>query len=151
MLSRRWRDEFNAGRAAVRMAAARGRETPGPVPAHAPEPEIRRDHAGAAPAGHGDTGEVENLRALLAEVHELAELSQARIAELETELTAMHWRADRMADVLQIQGVRKMLHKVTHPDTHPGADEEQRRALTEASSKINAAYDLIDRTKDRKA
>jgi hypothetical protein len=128
----RWREEFNAGRAAVR-AGVRVREPVDPSP---------------APAGTPDVAEVGSLRALLGELREIAELSQARIAELETALTAMHWRAERLADALQVPGVKKVLVRLVHPDAHPDADEDQRRALTEASSKINAAYDLIDRAKD---
>jgi hypothetical protein len=148
MLSR-WRDEFNAGRAAVR-AAARGREMAGPSRTRSAEPATARGNAGGAPAAPPAAGHEESLRALLGEVREIAELSQTRIAELETELTATHWRADRVAEVLQLAGVRQMLLKVFHPDAHPGIDDEQRRALTEAISKINAAYDLTDRAKDQK-
>jgi len=148
MLSR-WRDEINAGRTAVRTAAARGERIPRPSWARAAEPETGRGNGGRPPpAAPPDAGEVESLRGLLGEVREIAMQSQARISELETELTATHWRADRVVDVLELPGVRKMLLKATHPDTHPGADEEQRRALTEASSKINAAYDLINRAKN---
>jgi len=146
----RWRAEFDAGRAAVR-AAAQGRERVEPVEPRRPriaELETRPDIAGGAPATLADAGDVEDLRALLGEVREIAELSQARIAELETELTATHWRADRVAEVLELPGVRRMLLRLLHPDAHAGADEEQRRALTEASGKVNAAYDLIDRAKE---
>ena len=131
----------------MRTSAARGQRLSRPSRARAAEPETGRGGAGGAPAASTDAAEGESLRGLLGELHQIAELSQARIAELETELTATHWRADRVAEVLQLPGVRKMLLKVTHPDSHPGADELQRRALTEASSKINAAYDLIDRDK----
>ena len=109
-----------------------------------PRPEAG-DDAEPAPASRTDAAEVESLRALLAELHELAELSQARIAELETQLTAAHYRADRFSDVLELQGVRRTLHRLTHPDAHPGATEEQLRALNEASRKLNAAYELLDR------
>ena len=89
MLGRRGREEFEAGRAAVRAAAARGRATIEPPPMPAPRPEAG-DNVEPAPASRTDDAEVESLRALLAEVHELAELSQARIAELEAQLTAAH-------------------------------------------------------------
>jgi hypothetical protein len=140
----RWREEFEAGRAAVRAAAARGRATIEPVPAPPLEPEPA-GNAETAPASRTDNAEVESLRALLAEVHELAELSQARIAELETQLTAAHYRAARFSDVLELQGVRRTLQRLTHPDAHPGATEEQLRALNEASRKINVAFELLDR------
>jgi hypothetical protein len=156
MLSR-WRAEFDAGRATVRMAARGGGRA---EPVEPPRPRIsfpdsldegeetRRGDAGAPAAPPLDA---EGLRILLGEVREIAELSQARIAELETELTAAHWRADRLTEVLELAGVRRMLLRLVHPDAHPGAGEDQRRALTEASSKINAAYDLIDRAKDKKS
>ena len=135
-----WRDEINAGRIAVRLAAARGDGTAAPSPRRDGASTEHAQAGAAAPA----SDEAQNLRALLNEVRELAELSQARIAELETELTATHWRADRFAEVLQLAGVRKVLLRVMHPDAHPEADETQRASLTEASSKINAVYDLID-------
>ena len=149
MLGRRSREEFEAGRAAVRAAAARGRATIAPTPAPAPVPEATGDIE-SAPVSRSDNADVESLRALLAELHELAEISQARIAELETQLTAAHYRADRFSDVLELQGVRRTLHRLTHPDAHPGATEEQLRALNEASRKLNAAYELLDRAGEQK-
>jgi hypothetical protein len=148
MLGRRGREEFEAGRAAVRAAAARARATIEPAPTLGPAPEIG-GNAEPTPASRPDNAEVESLRALLAEVHELAELSQARIAELESQLTAAHSRADRFSEVLELQGVRRTLHRLTHPDAHPGATEEQLRTLNEASRKINAAYELLDRAREQ--
>lgn len=141
----RWRDEFNAGRTAVRLAAARGQ---GAAARAQMRPPSRTTHGGSAGASVA-ADEVQNLRALLGELHQITELLQARIAELETELTATHWRAARSAEVLQLPGVRKVLVRVVHPDAHPEADEAQRAELTEAMGKINAAYDLIDRATDQ--
>jgi len=146
----RWRQDFDAGRQRVRDALD-GR-APRPQqrragPAGREEPFINavlydsappHDHAGEAAAM---AAEIDGLRALLAELGQLAEL---RIAELETLLTETTQRADCLAEVLRSPGVRKMLLGF-HPDRHPEADENQRRALTEAIAKINAAYDLIDR------
>lgn len=72
---------------------------------------------------------------LLAEVTASVE---ARIAEVEAE-------RDQLADVLQGPGVRKVLEKVLHPDTHAKAKPDQKDALTELSSKLHAAYDQIER------
>jgi hypothetical protein len=113
----------------------------------APRPEAG-DNAEPAPASRTDAAEVESLRALLAEVHEIAELSQARIAELEAQLAVAQSRADRFSEVLELQGVRRTLQRLTHPDAHPGATEEQLRTLNEASGKINAAYELLDRARE---
>jgi hypothetical protein len=77
---------------------------------------------------------------LLGEVTASAEQLQKRIAELETEPGVF-------AEVLLLPGVRKVLLKLVHPDAHPEADEDQRRALAEGSAKLNAAYDLIDKRK----
>jgi len=77
---------------------------------------------------------------LLADVTASAEQLQKRIAELETEPGVF-------AEVLLLPGVRKVLLKLFHPDTHPDADEDQRRVLTEGSGKVNAAYALIDKGK----
>ena len=150
MLGRRGREEFEAGRAAVRAAAARGGATIAPTSDAGAACQEAGDNAEPAPASRSDAAEVESLRALLAELHELAELSQARIAELETQLTAAHYRADRFGDVLELQGVRRTLRRLTHPDAHPGANEEQLRALNEASRKLNAAYELLDRAGEQK-
>jgi hypothetical protein len=139
----RWRQDFDAGRQRVRDA----------LDGRAPRPQQRARSDGreepfintvlydsAPPSGQaGETAameaEIAGLRALLAELGQLAE---ARIAELEHS-------ADCLAEVLRAPGVRKMLLGF-HPDRHPQADENQRRALTETIAKINAAYDLIDRT-----
>jgi hypothetical protein len=145
MPSRRWRDEFNAGRAAVRAAAAHGRSTASPRQPRA-EPQFGQHQAAGSPAG----SEAEILRSLVAELRDLGVASQARIAELEAQLTATHWRAARLAEALETPGARNVLLRMFHPDAHPNADDAQRAALTEAAAKINAAYDLIDRAKGAK-
>ena len=122
-----WREEFNQGRAAVREAAARGRETPE-----------------AGPAGP-EAGQEESLRALLGEVAEIAEQSQARNAELETELTASREFAAALAVAMQSPGMKKLLAKEYSPDAHPKASEAEKAALNACMQNINVAYDLIER------
>ena len=122
-----WREEFNQGRAAVREAAARGRETPE-----------------AGPAGP-EAGQEESLRALLGEVAEIAEQSQARNAELETELAASREFAAALAVAMQSPGMKKLLAKEYSPDAHPKASEAEKAALNACMQNINVAYDLIER------
>ena len=123
-----WREEFNQGRALVREAAARGRDTPEAGPAAGPE-----------------AGQEESLRALLGEVAEIAEQSQARNAELETELTASREFAAALAVAMQSPGMKKLLAKEYSPDAHPKASEAEKAALNACMQNINVAYDLIER------
>ena len=48
-----------------------------------------------------------------------------------------------MAKVLMLPGVKTFLLQRFHPDKHPEADEQQRRALTEAMQAITAAYAAV--------
>jgi hypothetical protein len=154
----RWREELDVGRQRVRSALEGRPPLPRPRPAAREEPSFNASlHESAATAGghaSGDnaaiTAENERLRAFIGELRVIAEASLARTAELETLLTETHWRAERMAEVLELPGVRRVLVRITHPDAKPDASEEERQARTEATSKINAAYDLIDRAKEEK-
>jgi hypothetical protein len=143
----RWRQDFDAGRQRVRdaldgraprqqqqRARSADREEPF-LNAVLYDSEPRPDTAAMAV-------EIESLRALIGELGEAAE---TRVAELQALLTETTHCADCLAEVLRAPGVRKMLLSF-HPDRHPEADENQRRALTETAAKINAAFDLIDRT-----
>lgn len=139
-MSARWRQDFQAGRQRVRDAfdgRAPRQQQPHARLGDREEPFINAVLYESAP--RPDTAamvaEIESLRALIGELSEAAE---GRIAELQA-------RADCLAEVLRAPGVRKMLLSF-HPDRHPEADENQRRALTETAAKINAAFDLIDRT-----
>ena len=123
-----WRENFNAGRALVREAAARGRETPEAAPVPGPE-----------------AGQEESLRALLGEVAEIAEQSQARNAELETELTAIREFADALTEAMQSPGMKTLLVKQYAPDAHAKASEAEKVALNACMQNINVAYDLIER------
>jgi hypothetical protein len=154
-----WREEFDAGRQRVREGRA---PSPRPTPAAREEPFINTalyESAATAAAASEQAGsdnaamaaQVESLRGLIGELRVIAEASVARAAELETLLTEAHWRADRFAEVLELPGVRRMLVRITHPDAKPDASDEERRARTEAASKVNAAYDLIDRAKEEKS
>lgn len=138
-----WRDEFNAGRAAVHAAASRGRPAPDRLLLRRAEPQF-----GWSPGTAGPASETDTLRALVAELRELGLASQARIAELESELTATNLRAERLAEALETPGARRALQRLFHPDAHAGASDEQLRALNDAASKVNVAYDLIDRAKN---
>ena len=92
--------------------------------------------------------ERDEAKKLLAEVVAEAEPRQQRITELEGELApksklidelaaqieALQARADKLeseretfAAALQIPGMRQVMLKVVHEDTHPDADEEQRQ------------------------
>lgn len=123
-----WRDYFEVSRDLVRVAAARGRETPEGAPAARPE-----------------VGQEESLRALLGETAEIAEQSLARNAELETELTASREFADALAEAMQSPGMKRLLAKQYSPDAHAKATEGEKAELTACMQKINAAYDLIER------
>jgi hypothetical protein len=150
----RWRQDFDAGRQRVRDALdgrAPRQQQRAAGPAGREEPFINAvlydtapQHEQAAAGESAMAAEIAGLRALLAELREVAEGAVARNVELETMLTETTHCADRLAEVLRLPGVRKTLLGF-HPDRHPEADENQRRALTEAVAKINAAYDLIDR------
>ena len=95
-------------------------------------------------------GHKERLAAVEAELNEAKKLLAEVTASVETRIAEVESERDLLADVLQSTGVRKVLQKVLHPDTHPKADEDQRRGFTEATSKLNAAYDLIDRRAKKK-
>jgi hypothetical protein len=58
--------------------------------------------------------------------------------------------AEPFAEVLCLPGVEKGLRNRFHPDKHPQADEAERRALTEATQKINAVYSAIKRNNERR-
>jgi chromosome segregation ATPase len=108
--------------------------------------------------------ERDEAKKLLAEVVAEAEPRQQRVTELEGELApksklidelasqikALQARADKLeserqtlAAALQIPGMRQVMLKVVHEDTHPEADEEQRENLKTWSQAVNAAYALI--------
>jgi chromosome segregation ATPase len=108
--------------------------------------------------------ERDEAKKLLAEVVAEAEPRQQRITELEGELApksklidelasqikALQARADKLESereilvaALQIPGMRQVMLKVVHEDTHPEADEEQRENLKTWSQAVNAAYALI--------
>ena len=95
-------------------------------------------------------GHKESLAAVEAERNEAKKLLAEVTASVETRIAEVESERDLLADVLQATGVRKVLQKVLHPDTHPKADEDQRRGFTKATSKLNAAYDLIDRRAKKK-
>lgn len=152
----RWREDFDAGRQRVRAALEGRGPQARPRRAGREEPFINAVlYTGTAAPETNQTGadqaaiaaEIQSLRALLGELSEVAEASVARTAELEQQLTDTHWRAERLAEVLCLPGVRRTLFKMAHPDANPAADEAERTARTEATSKINVAYDLIDATK----
>ena len=148
------REAFDAGRQRVRAALDGRAPPPRSRSASREEPFLNAVlYAGTAPSRDETAAmaaEIENLRALLRELSEVAEASVARNGELETMLAETQRRAERFAEVLELPGVRKALLSF-HPDRHPEADDDRRRALTEAISKINAAYDLIDRTRNSQA
>jgi hypothetical protein len=154
----RWREDFDAGRQRVRSALQGRPQSQRPRPAAREEPSFNASLYESAATAGGQAGGVnaamaaknESLRAFIGELRVIAEASVARTAELETLLTETHWRAERMAEVLELPGVRRILVRITHPDAKPDASEEERQARTEATSKINAAYDLIDRAKEEK-
>jgi hypothetical protein len=157
----RWRDDFNVGRRRVQDAFDGRRPSLGarvarpqlPVVARAErdEPFINAQlYDSAGERQHGDAAamaENERLRALLGEVSELAETAVARVAALETQLTETQGHAARMMEVLELPGARQMLRRMCHPDSNPQAEEAERRARTEATSKINAVYEWIERNK----
>jgi hypothetical protein len=77
----------------------------------------------------------------LAEITALAEQLQARVDELEAggaEVTVL-------AGVLRLPGVKTWLLSRFHPDKHTDANETERKALTDASQMINAAYEFVER------
>ena len=156
----RWREDFDAGRQRVR-AALDNRAPPPRRSAGREEPVFntvlyRDDLPASAPAGAGGdaaamAAEIENLRALLGELSQVAEAAVAHNTALEQQIAETGPRAALMTEVLELPGVRRMLFKMAHPDANPNADEAERRARTEATSKINMAYELIDRAKAQAA
>jgi hypothetical protein len=90
------------------------------------------------PNGAGET--VEEVTALM-EVTILAEQLQARVDELEAECAAI----TNLAGVLRLPGVRTWLLRTFHPDRNPDANEAERKALTDASQMIIAAYKFVER------
>jgi chromosome segregation ATPase len=108
--------------------------------------------------------ERDEAKKLLAEVVAEAEPRQQRVTELEgelapknklidelaTQIKALQERADKMESereifvtALQIPGMRQVMSKVVHEDTHPDADEEQRKKFKTWTQAVNAAYALI--------
>jgi len=85
--------------------------------------------------------ERDNAKKLLGELTSSAEQLQKSAAGLEAE-------RDLLAEALQLPGVRKVLLKLFHTDSHPNADEEQHRVLTAGYLKLNSAYELIGRLKN---
>jgi hypothetical protein len=67
---------------------------------------------------------------------EYAEQMQAQLEELAAGI-------EPMGKVLMLPGVKTFLLQRFHPDKHPEADEQQRRAFTEAMQAISAAYAII--------
>jgi hypothetical protein len=158
-----WRDDLNAGRRRIRDALDGRRPSlnqramrphpPAEAGADRDEPfinvQLYDDSAGSEQRSTATlAAENESLRGMLGELSTLAETAVARVGELEPQLAETREHADRMIEVLELPGVRRMLVRMAHPDAaNPGADDNERRARTEASSKINAVYDWIDRTK----
>jgi hypothetical protein len=144
-----WRQDIETGRERVRAAlegrVPRQQQQLRARPAGREEPFLNAVLYDSAPrpeqAAAGETAalaaEIESLRALIGELSQAGEAALASNEELQR-------RADCLTEVLKAPGVRKMLLSF-HPDRHPGADDNQRQALTETAAKINAAFDLIDR------
>ena len=42
-------------------------------------------------------------------------------------------------------GIREALLKGFHPDKHPRASEAERKGFEDATAKINAAYEILER------
>ena len=85
--------------------------------------------------------ELQQCASELAELANYAEQMQARIAELESAPQG----GETFAAVLRLPGVEKWLRDKFHPDKHPKADDAERRALNEATQKVNAAYSELKR------
>ena len=73
----------------------------------------------------------------LAEVSALADQLNARVIELEAQIAAC-------TGVLRLPGVKTWLLSRFHPDKHPDANEEERRAFQESAQMINAAYEVAE-------
>jgi hypothetical protein len=74
----------------------------------------------------------------VAEVSALAEQLNARVIELEAEVAAL-------TGVLRLPGVKTWLLSRFHPDKHPNANAEERRAFEECAQMINVAYEVVER------
>jgi hypothetical protein len=128
---RRGRDE------AVADFANRDPRTP-------PEPDARED---AVILEAGDRELIGRLEAQVRELEAIREDNRRLIADMAEEIEGLRAALDDAAapsapfeDILRLPGVETWLRKRFHPDKYPDASEEQQRALTEATQKINAAY-----------
>jgi hypothetical protein len=104
----------------------------------------RTGHADAARLPDGSGSDQEKT---FAEVSALADQLNARVLELEAEVAEINeLRAEITActGVLRLPGVKTWLLSRFHPDKHPDANEEERRAFQESAQMINAAYEVAE-------
>jgi hypothetical protein len=123
-------DGFRRGFEAARAATAK------------PGAPIERDEDEPADGASDDD------RKTVAEVAELAEKLQARVDELEAEsaqIDELRAQIKVFTGVLKLPGVKTWVRSRFHPDSHPGANEEERRAFKESAQIINAAYEFVER------
>jgi hypothetical protein len=116
------RDQGNAGAADDRYDAA------GDVGGHSAAKVAQLEDALQQRAD-----ELLEIKRLLAEMADYAELMEARVIELIA-------GAEPMAKALLLPGVKTFLLQRFHPDKYPDAGEKERELLTNALKTINAAY-----------
>jgi hypothetical protein len=79
-----------------------------------------------------------------AELSALADQLNARVEAQDAEIEELRAQITACAGVLKLPGVKTWLLNRFHPDRHPGATDEERKAFDECTQMMNAAYEVVE-------